>query len=440
MKNARYGWLAGLTALLIIASGCSSKDGSGTPAGAAEGTNSGGQNGKTITLKFWGGVPEEAGPLDMVKAWNEANPGVQVEYVRYVNDDSGNLKLDTALVAGENIDLYTNYAKFQLEKRVQSGGAQNLSELGGYDIEAAMGEQAKAWQFDGSYYGLPTVSSKSFVWLNKDKLDAAGLKLPDNNWTQSDLAEYAKVLSKDSTYGYVQGTNMFPFGMDGELQNEFVKDGKSNLDHPVTRGSLEGWYKMMHEDKSMPAYGEQIATKLQVDASFLKGEAAMLGSGNFIFRNANNLTDYPRDFKIAFATIPRPDGAREDFRLEGGLSDVVAINPNSAYKEEAWKFLQWYADEGVAYLTKGGRIPASAKIDNSQTQAKLVAGFEELYDQESLERVLFGGQDTYINTVPVQLNDLRMEEMEHYFLKDKTLDETFQSMVKRHNELIARSK
>lgn len=57
-----------------------------------------------------------------------------------------------------------------------------------------------------------------------------------------------------------------------------------------------------------------------------------------------------------------------------------------------------------------------------------------------MERVLFGGEDTYINTVPIQLNDLRMEELEHYFLKDKTLDETFQSIGKRHNELIARGK
>ncbi|GGF90537.1 bicyclomycin resistance protein [Paenibacillus albidus] len=437
MKKASYAWFAGLTALLIFASGCSGNNGASPAAGGA---GSAGGNSKVIKLTFWGGVPEEAGPTDMVKAWNEANPDVQVEYVRYVNDDSGNLKLDTALVAGESIDLYTNYAKFQLEKRVQSGGALNLSELDGYDIEGVMGEQAKAWQFDGSYYGLPTVSSQSFIWLNKNKLDAAGLGLPETNWTQSDLAEYAKVLSKDSTYGYVQSTNMFVFNMDGQLQNEFVKDGKSNLDNPVTRSSLEAWYKMMHEDKSMPAYGEQIATKLPVDASFLKGEAAMLGSGNFIFRNANNLTDYPRDFKIAFATIPRPDGARDDFRVEGGLSDVIAINPKSAYKEEAWKFLKWYADEGVVYMTKGGRIPASKKIDATETQAKLIAGFEDLYDLDSMKKVLFGDQETYINTVPVQLNDLRMEEIEHYFLKGRTLDETVQNIAKRHNELIAREK
>jgi len=444
VKKRQQWVLTSMLALSVIASGCGGgNNGGNTPAdggnAAKPGTDNGGTaSAQTITLKFWGGVPEEAGPLDMVKAWNESNPNVQVEYVRYVNDDSGNLKLDTALVAGENIDLYTNYAKFMLEKRVQAGGALNLSELEGYDIDAKMGEQAKGWQFDGSYYGLPTVSSKNFIWLNKDALDAAGLPVPPLDWTQSDLAEYAKKLKEGRPYGYVQPTSMFTFNMDGELQNEFVKDGKSNLDTPVTRASLETWHKMMHEDKSMPTYGEQVATKLPVDASFLKGEAAMFGAGNWIFRNANNLTDYPREFKIAFATVPRPDGARADFKGEGGLSDVVAINPKSAYKEEAWEFLKWYADEGVAYLSKGGRIPASGQIDAAATQAKLVEGHEDLYDLESLANVLFGGQESYINTVPVQLNDLRTEELENYFLNSNDLDKTMENIVKRHNALIAR--
>ena len=443
MRGKQKLLLTSMLALSVFASGCGGNNGGGTggntePVTPDANAGSGTENAQTITLKFWGGVPEEAGPMDMVQAWNEANPNVQVEYVRYVNDDSGNLKLDTALVAGESIDLYTNYAKFMLEKRVQAGSALNLSELEGYDIEGKMGEQVKDWQFDGSYYGLPTVSAKTFIWMNKDALDEVGLPLPPLDWTQSDLAEYAKKLSEGRPYGYVQPTSMFVFNIDGELQNEFVKDGKSNLDTPVVRGSLETWHRMMHEDKSMPTYGEQVATKLPVDASFLKGEAAMFGAGNWIFRNANNLTDYPREFKIAFAAVPRPDGAREDFRVEGGLSDVVAINPNSAYKEEAWEFLQWYADEGVTYLSKGGRIPASGQIDASVTQAKLVEGNEELYDLESLGNVLFGEQESYINTVPVQLNDLRSEEIENYFLNSSDLDRTMENIVKRHNALIER--
>ncbi len=448
--KAKFKWaLPGLLALMVFASGCGNSGG-GAESGNGNGNSNGGATatategggeaaGKTITLKFWGGVPEEAGPLDMVKAWNDANDDVKVEYVRFVNDDSGNLKLDTALVAGENIDLYVSYAKFMVEKRVQAGSALNLSQLKGYDIEGKLGEAVKAWKFEDGYYGLPTVSSQSFIWLNKDALDAAGLPLPALDWTQSDLAAYAKRLSQDTTYGYVQGTNMFSFNMDGELQNDFVKDGKSNLDTPVTRGSLEVWHKMMHEDKSMPTYGEQVATKMPVDASFLKGEAAMFGAGNWIFRNANNLTDYPREFKIAFAAVPRPDGARSDFRMEGGLSDVVSINPKSAYKDEAWKFLQWYADEGVTYLSKGGRIPASGQVDDSVTMAKLVEGNEQLYDLDSLKNVLFGNQETYINTVPVQLNDLRAEEMENYFLNSRSLDQTMENIVKRHNDLIKRN-
>ncbi len=59
-----------------------------------------------VKLVVWGGVPAESGPQKLVDAWNEANPDVFVEYVRFVNDDTGNTKLDTGILSGEQIDIF----------------------------------------------------------------------------------------------------------------------------------------------------------------------------------------------------------------------------------------------------------------------------------------------------------------------------------------------
>ncbi len=392
-----------------------------------------------VKLTMWGGVPEEAGPKAAVDAWNAANPDIQVEYVRFVNDDAGNLKLDTALVSGMNADLYVNYSKDTLGKRMSGGLALDLSDYEAeYNITDIMGPYAKDWQFDGKYYGLPTNKSMSFIWLNKDALDAAGLDVPALDWTLEDLAEYAKALKTDSRWGYAHFDQMYTFNFEGVMQNKLAVDGKSAFDQPAVRSSLETYHKMMHEDKSIPTYGEQVATKLPVDATFLKGNTAMMGAGSWIFRNASNMTDFPRDFKIAFATVPRPTADTEDYAVYAGLGDVVSINTNSMHKDESWKFLKWYADEGIMYLAPGGRIPSSKNADAEKGVELILQGMEDKYDMESVKNVVFGDYPVFTSTIDSQTKDALKEEYERYFLQELSLDEIITNLIDRHNKLLTK--
>src|SRR5690554_5724460 len=82
-----------ITAILAL-SGCSNNN---------EGSNF--KNGyailykkEVVTLTFWGGAPPDQGPAEVVENWNKANPDIQVEYERFVNDDAGNKTLETALL------------------------------------------------------------------------------------------------------------------------------------------------------------------------------------------------------------------------------------------------------------------------------------------------------------------------------------------------------
>ena len=58
-----------------------------------------------VKLVIWGGVPEDKGPQKVCENFNATYPGIEAEYIRYVNDDQGNVKLDTALISGEKIEI-----------------------------------------------------------------------------------------------------------------------------------------------------------------------------------------------------------------------------------------------------------------------------------------------------------------------------------------------
>ena len=423
-------WTA-LVVTLASAAGCA-----GT-AGTTDSTQGKQAEKKKITLTMWGGVPPESGPQAVVDAWNSQNPDIQVKYERFVNDDAGNMKLDTALATGQNVDIYVNYTITQLQRRIDAGAALDLSVFTDYNIDEKIPGAAE-WKVNGKYYALPTNKSDFFVWLNKDLLDQAGLKVP-TDWTWDEMKTYAEKLKSDKRYGLVQHMEPFPDPLDSVAAKfGYVKqDGTSNLNHPLVGKWLEILKKMMDDGRSTPPYAEQISTKMPVETVFLKGEAAMLNAGTWIFRNSNNMKDNPRTFKIAFAPVPRLTDDPKDFIPRGGLGDAISINPKSENKEAAWKFIKWYADGGMLPLVPGGRVPASKAVNADEVMKLLLGENAATYDQESLKRVMFSGSGPkYTRNLPKQVMDLRQEEYEKYFVNKQDLKTTLDNMAKRHNDFL----
>ncbi|MDI4643822.1 ABC transporter substrate-binding protein [Cohnella hashimotonis] len=425
-----------------VLSACSGNNndsqGSGNTAGSSGASK--GSSGEVVNLTFWGGVPAESGPQEIVDTWNKEHPNIQVNYVRYVNDDSGNLKLDTALVSGQSVDIFANYTKPLLVKRVSAGSALDLSAFKDYDIDDKMGAGAKEWAIEDKYFAMPTKRNMHFVWLNKDALDEAGLPVP-TDWTLADVERYAKALKTDSRWGYAE----FPFWrdivtFDGSLAVQgYVKaDGTSNLGAPVVGQALQLEYDMMHTSKVSPPVSLIESTKMNMNAEFLGGKLAIFTAGEWIFRDANNTKDYPREFTIAFAPLPRVAEGQDDFRYLGGLGDAISINARSEHQEEAWAFLKWYADGGMLPQASGGRIPASKDADQSKALELLLGDNKDKYDTESLQRILANERPTFQVTLPQEVIDIRREEFDKYYIKAQSLEQTLANVVKRHNEYLKR--
>ncbi|MDQ6420047.1 extracellular solute-binding protein [Paenibacillus sp. LHD-117] len=443
MKTKKMKWLTLSFVLAIVVSMLAGCAGGNSGGNDGNGGNSGGSGGESIKLKMWGGVPPESGPQAVVDAWNKENPDIQVEYVRFVNDDDGNLKLDTALLTGQDVDLYVNYNVTNVQKRITSGVALDLGEFGDYNIDEKMGVDAAAWKIDGKYYGIPTKRNAFFIALNKDALDKAGLEVP-KDWTWDQMREYAqKLKAAGFNYGLVQHTASYSDSVDSILMKDgYAKgDGTSNMNHPEVKKWLEALNAMMHEDKTTPPLGEQLTSKMPVENVFLGGEAAMLNIGEWLIRSSNNMTDFPRDFKIAFAPVPRVTDSAEGFVMPGGLGDFISINAKSKNKEAAWKFLKWYADGGMAPMAAGGRLPASKDVDQETALNSLLGDKADTYDIESLRYVLFENETpTFVRNSPQEVIDIIMQEYEKYFLGNQNADDTLAAMESRHNDFLKQQK
>lgn len=439
-------WFAGMTSLVIatgVLTGCSGNGNAvNTGAEASPSASAPITSGETVKLKMWGGVPPESGPQAVVDAWNKENPNIQVEYVRYVNDDEGNLKLDTAMMTGQDVDLFVNYTLSHTNKRIDSGFALDLSGFTDYNIEEKMGSDSENWKINGKFYGVPTTKSSYFVALNKDALDAAGLEVP-KEWTWNELREYAAKLKTGDGYGFLQHIEPYADPLDSVLSQEgYTKaDGTSNLDQPLVKSWLETLNGMMATDKSTPPLGEQLTSKMPVEQEFLSGSVPMLNIGAWLLRSSNNFTDFPRDFKIAFAPVPRLTEAASDYVTRGGLGDYISINAKSKKQAAAWEFLKWYVDGGMAPMASGGRVPASKDADQATALDNLLGDKADTYDLDSLKYVMFENETpTYVRSLPQEVIDMRTQEYENYFLGTQSLDETIAKMVSRHNEFLKLNK
>ncbi|MGI6215230.1 MAG: extracellular solute-binding protein [Christensenellales bacterium] len=407
---------------------------------------------ETITLRLWGGVPAEAGPQASVDLFNEAfkDKGIQAEYERFVNDDTGNLKLETSLLAGNDVDLYMTYTPAILQKRASGNMALDLSELvarDGFDIEGTFGKMAISYYIDGKPYSLPTKMDQYGIVINQDMFEAAGIDIP-TEWSFEEFRDIANKLTHgdgdNKVYGMFfnsQQDLLYPFNyfsvqtIGGDpLYN---KDGTANVNDPINVAAIELVNNMMNVDHSAPTHTDSVTQKLSQEGMFITEKCAMT-IGPWMVRSIKDRDNYPHDFKTAFAPYPTIDGVRK--YTQGGYGDHLCINPKSKNIDAAWEFMKWYATEGMLPLTSGGRVPAANTYDSAEVTEYFLKGAEDLLDAETSKNVLIVPAENHAvpsitNKLP-EINKVLTEELENIYTGVKTVQQGMDDAQARAEELL----
>lgn len=349
---------------------------------------------ETITLRFWGALQPEYGYDQIEKDFNEQfkDQGIQVEYVRYVNDVDGNMQLETYLMSGGEIDVFIGYKDIGTVKtRADANLMLDMTEYfaaRGFDPVAAVGAGSVSnFMVDDRYYAVPTrYENPSWMLVNVDMLTAAGLEVPYDGWTFEQFREYAKALTHgdglDKVYGMFWGGTALRGAFRtllGTVLDEYsvYKDDactETNFDDPVFAKTLQLMVDTTLTDGTAPSFADETAASLSFANTFLEGKAAMT-MGISQVRLVKDLANYPHDFTTALVPFPVPDesylqtsGLHQYFN---GAGDTISVAASTEYPEEAVDFAIWYITGGMTPLAGINRIPLYTEIETDEVIAAL---------------------------------------------------------------------
>lgn len=410
-------------------------------------------SGEMVTLRMWGGVPPESGPQKACDDFNAlyADKGIQVEYERFVNDDTGNLKLETNLLSGTGVDIYVTYGLQILQKRAEGDMALDLTELmerDGFDQKEYFGDMAEAYYVDGKPYSVPTKLDQYGIVLNKTMFEEAGIDIP-TEWTFEEFREVAKKLShgegQDKVYGMFWNTQQDITGMFTYLVAQtnggdtmYLSETESSFTDPVVLKSVALVNDMMNVDGTSPTHTDSVTQQLSQEGMFLTGKSAMT-IGPWMIRSIKDLENYPHDFETAFAPYPVVEAGQRNF-TQGGYGDLISINPKSEYIDEAWEFVKWYALEGMLPVVEGGRVPAANTYDTQTVTDAFLTGAEDIIDAESTRNVLIAPADNYavpsITNHGTEISQVVKEELERIFIGEKTVEEGMADAKERADAIL----
>lgn len=426
---------AGASALLTA---CGSDD-SDTP--GSDGKLSG-------SITVWGGVPPENGPKALCDAFMAANPGTTVTYTRFVNDDQGNLKLDTALQGGSEIDVFTSYAMPLLAQRADAGLAVDLTariaadpELAAYKADA---DPVQNYVSDGKVYAIPAQTSPTIVLANLTMFEQAGITPPEK-WTVDEYHEIAQKLTKS---GSVNGSFNAPSLALATLGSnaKYAKDGNSSsFSDPIWRKDLDLQLAMQGDGSAMPSK-TVLAEKLQVytQGPFLQGRVGMLESQLFLVRYISNLKEFPHDFKTI--ALPKPSPTADDPGWNtGAVGDLLSINSKSKNPELAWALISFWMKNAATHMTPGGRLPSlvGKETPDSLLGFLLGADKDKLYDVASFKKQLFEAKNKIIVdtkfTAAAELTQLQNKLTEQVLLGTMGADEWVTQLTQQADAAIKKA-
>ena len=320
------------------------------------------------TITFWdnNSGPDRA-PLwrHIIADFEKTHPAIKVKYAGFPITQIQQ-KYDTAIAHGGLPDVglvSTAYlsdvanqsALLPLDERV--AGSQLYLELTKTYVN-----QVKSAGPDSQLYTLPTSSNIGILWMRKDWLDAAKLRVPAT-W-DAFYADVAKLTDQgENRYGFTirGGAGSIPQALEemyaqSGIRTIFDEQNKATINDPANVAALE---------KIVALYGRQTPAA-DVNNDYKKMVAEFDGGSVAIMQhNLGSYADHVKAFGssriVGVPLFPSPSGRHN---VVSNPIDGIGIFKNSKYIEQAWAFAEYVASQQTSsyWNSKVGQIPANKDV------------------------------------------------------------------------------
>ena len=353
----------------------------------------GGSAETTVTLSVSGDASEVRAFRQLVSAFEQAVPGVDVMLDAAASSGDQVAKLATAFSGGTPPDLFLmNFRRFgQFAARdvlEPLGPRTEASEV--LDLDAFYPQAVDAFRYHGEQLCIPQNISNQVVYYNETLFADAGVAAPRGGWTWDEFLSTAKRMTRDTDDD--GKADVYGLGVPPELitlapfvwQNraEVVDDATEPtktilLDDPAIE-AMTFFIELRRVHHVTPTHAE--AESEDLEARFASGRLAMLIESR---RATPALRAVPGlDWDVA----PLPAQAQQATMLH---SDAYCMTRASDVKDAAFRFVEFaVGPQGAPILARTGRtVPSLRSV--AQSEAFLDPTQEPEHAQVWLDQIPF---------------------------------------------------
>lgn len=355
----RQAWLKGLSLTMIAATvgltGCSSgskpAQSSTQPQTTAKTATAAPASDKAVKLKimWWGTQARHDATLKALELYTSQVPKVTFapEYTAW---DGFWEKLPTLAASNTIPDVLQMDAAY-IQSYVKRGQLADLSDLDLKDIvDPKILENVK---INGKLYGVPLSLNGAGMVYNKPDLEAAGIKLPFNNWTYDDFFAFAKEartkLPKDK-YPIDDLTNVWDW-----YQSYQTAQGKGPIFQDGTKFNLDKdtWFQFQNIYAGFRKEGIVPSADLQMSFKENDPKLDSMASGKVLLRGATvgSATAIQALVPGKLVVNSNPIGSKGGGWAQSTI--FLSVGANSANKEQAKQFIKWFISNQEAGKTLG---------------------------------------------------------------------------------------
>jgi len=316
-----------------------------------------------LVLASWGTQEEIQAYQQVLRVFQERNPGIQVEYINIPSNEYL-AKITAMMAAGIPPDVFfINNIDFPgLASRRVLRPLDPFIQRDKYPMGDIFPGILKAFQWGGVQYGLSRDVSNLVVFYNRNLLRKAGLPDPKPDWTWDDFLRYAKALTVEKDGKRVQwGVSFQTFYLFWQpwvwsAGGRFYSPDHSKflLNSPFSLEGLQFYLDLRYKHRVAPTPEE--AQDRGPFTMFLNGQTGMIVDGRW------RVPTLKARAKFDFDVVPFPRGKAGSIVDIDGSGWVMAAGTRNP--EAAWKLLSFLAGpEAIQIFTKTGLIIPARGVD-----------------------------------------------------------------------------
>jgi multiple sugar transport system substrate-binding protein len=320
-----------------------------------------------------------------IPAWEKENPDVKINLLIIDQGDIA-VKREAMIAAGEKLDVWsTNWGGDGFASDRARGLLTDLTPLiqrDKLDMSVFIPEVLAIYASEGKQWGLPFLTTGSYIFYNMKLFDEAGIPYPttdweDKSWTWDAVLDLAKKLTKNyedpttAQYGWVEdrqnieGPAML-FGKFPWPQGTYEIGFADSIDlhDPVTIQAYQKHYDLIHKEKVSPdsAAAQALAT---LGGTLQSGRVAMYETGGWGWWAFAPVTpDVEGGF--CWGVAPLPWGTPDADKRAVIYTDpwVITRGLQGQELEDAWAFVKFLVreDNARAYMKAANVPPTQSKL------------------------------------------------------------------------------